>query len=161
MRSERILARTSLTFLAGMICGAGVAALFDSQHGGARKRWLRSTVGDPLNSAASQAKNGASMYLATVRNQTVPDDKLKAIVEERMKELCDYGNVSIDVRDGHVTVWRGLTHQDASRIANQLHKIPAVSSFYVQPDDDRDVREINEDGVGGRERRTTERPLAA
>ena len=136
MREKRDALRTSLLFVAGALCGAGIAALYDGGRGAERRKWLQ-----------------RKLSRSTRMNEQIPTDiELASLVREHLRDICDAENLAIEVNDGHVTVWRGLSNSEATRIAARLSEIPLVTSFYVQPDDTRYLREFqDEDGVAGRE----------
>jgi hypothetical protein len=135
MRENRDALRTSLSFVAGALCGAGVVALLDEN----RRNQIQRIIPDTLNQAR-------------VGEQYASDADLTSIVREQLRDLCDADRVSIEVKEGHVTVWGGLNQNDAAHIAARLKELPLITSFYVQPDDTRHMREFrDEHGVAGRE----------
>ena len=148
MRENRDALRTSLSFVAGALRSTELLSLVDGNRGTTRDRL--------------QSKHPRHLKCGRTDEQYTSDADVSSIVREQLRGLCDADRVSIEVNDGHVTVWGGLTQNDATRIAARLSDLPFITSFYVQPDDTRHMREFqDEHGVAGREQARDEQLLVA
>lgn len=129
MRESRTNLGTPAVFLAGALCGAALAALFDGRNS-SLQGWVRAE-----------------------REQNIPDELLLSQVRDQLAPVCNLTLVEMEVREGHVNVWGNISHSEASDLGRVLRNAPGVTSYYVQAVDNRDIRDIaDEHGIPGRER---------